>query len=145
MTPSSKNTLFAVVALAAMAVGAWVWSMAPTAPELDLSGSKPSAKGFYQVTIEPETPPLKQNELQSFMLTLKTAAGAPVDDALISIDGGMPAHGHGLPTAPKATASLGDGRYRVEGVKFSMGGHWELRFAIAASAGADDVTFNLLL
>ena len=52
---------------------------------------------------------------------------------------------HGLPTSPKATASLGQGRYRIEGVKFNMTGLWELKLAITAPAGEDKVTFNLML
>ena len=70
--------------------------------------------------------------LHSWLLTLKTAAGQPVEDATITIDGGMPEHGHGLPTSPAVSAHLGAGKYRVEGVKFTMSGWWELRFAITA-------------
>lgn len=142
---ASSRFVVVLCAVAALALGALFWRHAPTPTDLDLAMSKPTAKGTYSVAIEPESAPIRQNDVQSLILTVKTASGAPVDDALISIDGGMPAHNHGLPTAPKATASLGNGRYRIEGVKFSMGGHWELRFAIAAAAGADDVTFNLML
>ena len=39
----------------------------------------------------------------------------------------------------------GEGRYRIEGVKFSMSGWWELKFDISAPAGTDTVTFNLVL
>jgi hypothetical protein len=142
---SSTTFVLVLCAVAALALGALYWTLAPTAPDVDLATSKPTANGIYSVSIEPEQAPMRLNDVQSLLLTVKTASGAAVDDALISIDGGMPAHNHGLPTAPKATASLGDGRYRIEGVKFSMGGHWELRFAIAAAAGADAVTFNLML
>ena len=142
---SSSRFVLVLCAVAALALGALFWRLAPTAPDLDLALSKQTAKGTYRVAIEPEVAPIRQNDVQSLMLTVTTADGAPVDDALITIDGGMPAHNHGLPTAPKATASLGDGRYRIEGVKFSMGGHWELRFAIAGAAGADAVTFKLML
>ena len=57
----------------------------------------------------------------------------------------MPEHGHGLPTSPAVSAHLGAGRYRVEGVKFTMSGWWELRFAITAPAGSDNAVFNVML
>ena len=55
----------------------------------------------------------------------------------------MPQHGHGLPTEPAVTAELGDGRYRIEGVKFNMGGWWELQLRDRRPRGQDNVTFNL--
>ena len=57
----------------------------------------------------------------------------------------MPQHGHGLPTRPRVTRNLGDGVYEIEGVRFNMGGWWELKLAIDSAAGADSVTFNLNL
>ena len=57
----------------------------------------------------------------------------------------MPEHNHGLPTSPEMTGQLDGGRYRIEGVKFSMPGWWELKFDISAAAGSDSVTFNLVL
>ena len=76
---------------------------------------------------------------------MKTSDGKPVEDARVEIGGGMPDHNHGLPTSPEMTEYLGQGRYRVEGVKFTMSGWWELRFDISASAGTDTVVFNLVL
>ena len=61
----------------------------------------------------------------------------------ISVDGGMPEHGHGLPTQPRVKRALGHGVYEIEGVRFNMGGWWEFKLAIAGSRGADTVTFNL--
>ena len=57
----------------------------------------------------------------------------------------MPQHGHGLPTRPRVTRSLGDGIYEIEGVRFNMGGWWEFKLAITAPTGSDVVTFNLNL
>ncbi|RVB10383.1 auxin-binding protein, partial [Mesorhizobium sp. M7A.F.Ca.CA.004.05.1.1] len=88
---------------------------------------------------------VRQGELQSWLLTLKTKAGVPVEGAAIAISGGMPLHSHGLPTSPQATDYLGDGRYRIEGVKFTMSGWWQLHFAISATAGSDTVLFNVVL
>lgn len=113
--------------------------------DLDLSRSKATEKGVFLASVEPEAGSFKQGEMHSWMLMLKKPDGTPVEDASIKVDGGMPDHNHGLPTSPQVTSHLGEGRYRVEGVKFNMGGWWVLRFAISAPTGADEAVFNLAL
>jgi hypothetical protein len=68
-----------------------------------------------------------------------------VDGCTITVDGGMPQHGHGLPTKPRVTRALGNGDHLVEGMKFNMGGWWVVKFAVAGEAGRDSVVFNLKL
>lgn len=135
----------AVVVLVLVALGAYLAMPAAPKPELDQSRTRTTVNGLYVAAIEPEAPEIKQGELQTWILTVKTVDGKPVDDATVTVGGGMPDHNHGLPTAPRMTGHLGEGRYRIEGVKFSMGGWWELRFEISSAAGADTVTFNLVL
>jgi hypothetical protein len=105
-------------------------------------GPRASAGGVYVATIEP-LEPLRVRRMQRVRLTLRTAGEAAVEGATIVVDGGMPQHGHGLPTTPKVTRDLGGGVYLVDGVKFNMGGWWELKFRIASAAGTDSVAFNL--
>jgi YtkA-like len=105
-------------------------------------GPRTSAAGVYQASLE-TTQPLRVRRMQSIKLNLRAAGQAPVEGATITIDGGMPQHGHGLPTTPRVTRALGNGAYQVEGLKFNMGGWWELKFRIASAAGTDSVTFNL--
>jgi hypothetical protein len=107
-------------------------------------GPRTSLHGVYTATLEPREP-LRRRELQKVVVRVVDASGRPIDDASIAIDGGMPEHLHGLPTRPRVTRSLGGGMYEIEGVRFSMGGWWELRLAIESAAGADGVTFNLSL
>ena len=57
----------------------------------------------------------------------------------------MPIHDHGLPTAPRVTAELGNGDYRLEGVRFQMPGRWVVELAIDAAPGTDSVAFDLNL
>ena len=76
---------------------------------------------------------------------LTTPTGAPVAQARIKIDGGMPQHGHGLPTKPQVTRELSGGGYLIEGMKFSMTGWWEIKLAIDSPEGADQVTFNTVV
>jgi len=111
----------------------------------DTARSKKTANGLFMASFEPEHGIIQQGQLQSWLLTVKTAAGAPVEGAAITVSGGMPQHNHGLPTSPQATDYLGEGRYRIDGVKFTMSGWWQLRFAISAAAGSDSVVFNVVL
>lgn len=111
----------------------------------DLSRSKVSQHGLFQVSLVPEPGKLSRDKLHSWELTLKTAAGAPVEYAAIDISGGRPQQDRGLPTSPQATDYLGKGRYRIEGVKFTASGLWQLRLAISAAPGTDTVVFNVVL
>jgi hypothetical protein len=113
----------------------------PTATEFGV-GPRLSAARHFTATLQPDQP-LRPRRLQTVRVAITDAAGRPVDDATIAVDGGMPQHGHGLPTRPRATRALGDGLYEIEGVRFNMGGWWELTLAISAPAGSDVVTFNL--
>lgn len=115
----------------------------PAASEFGL-GPRASAGGRYVATLEPAKP-LRPRQLQTVRITIRDAEGRAIDQAQISIDGGMPQHGHGLPTRPRVTRNLGDGIYEIEGVRFNMGGWWEFKLAIAGSHGSDIVTFNLAL
>ncbi|CCV14448.1 FixH family protein [Mesorhizobium sp. STM 4661] len=142
--------VLAGLGLAALLAGilAVVYLTAPQAPQgagADISRSKKTANGLFVASFEPERGVIRQGELQSWLLTLKTVAGAPVEGAAIAVSGGMPQHNHGLPTSPQATDYLGDGRYRIDGLKFTMSGLWRLHFAISAAAGSDTVVFNVLL
>lgn len=142
-----RAILIALAAAALLAAAAFMAVRVMMTPPdgLDLARSKTSARGLYAVTIAPEKEPLEQGPLHSWILTLKTPDGAAVEGATIAVGGGMPQHGHGLPTQPQATAYLGDGRYRIEGVRFNMSGWWEFTFDIKAAAGDDRVVFNLAL
>jgi len=116
----------------------------PTKPAASEFGLGPRTGSLYTATLEPAQP-LRKRKLQTVQVRIVDASGKPVDDAAITIDGGMPQHGHGLPTRPRVTRNLGAGVYEIEGVRFSMGGWWEFKLAISAPAGSDRVTFNLAL
>lgn len=112
---------------------------------LDLALDKPTAAGLYKAAIAPQANPVAVGAMHAWTVTVRTPAGAPVKVAKIGINGGMPQHGHGLPTAPQVTRDLGEGRYLIEGMKFNMRGWWTLDLAIDGPKGSDTVTFNLVL
>jgi hypothetical protein len=107
-------------------------------------GPRTSAQGQYTATLQAEQP-LKPRRMQSLQVRITDPAGQPVEGATIAVDGGMPQHGHGLPTRPRVTKYLGDGVYTIDGVRFNMGGWWEFKLAVTTPAAADTVTFNLSL
>ena len=111
----------------------------------DVTQNQTSDNGFFQLTIEPESTPLPLNQMHGWVLNLQDNSGNPVDNAQITVEGGMPAHNHGMPTVPQVTANLGGGRYQVEGVQFQMPGHWVVTFNIDAGGQSDSVTYNLML
>ncbi|MCC0044543.1 MAG: FixH family protein [Brucellaceae bacterium] len=142
----SAGRYAALAAIVVLIVVGWFFLAGRHAPqgEVDLSRSKSSDKGGYEVSIEPEQEPVAQGPLHAWLAHVKLADGTPVVDARITIDGGMPAHGHGLPTVPSAE-HIGDGVYRIDGVRFNMGGLWELRLVIDGPAGEEEVVFNIEL
>ena len=82
---------------------------------------------------------------QSWVLELRDTAGADVTGAVIAIAGGMPGHGHGLPTQPQVTEELGGGRYRIEGVKLNMVGAWVIEVLVQTPALRDRLRFDLAI
>jgi len=107
-------------------------------------GPRVSINRIYTATLQPQQP-LRVRRLQSVPVLITDSQGRPVEQAAISVDGGMPEHGHGLPTQPRVTHEQPDGSSLLEGMKFSMTGWWEVKLAIQAPLGADRVTFNAIV
>ena len=131
--------LFATT-LSALALSSLAACMTPP-PDLDLSLQHSTQDKKFVVALQPPA----INQIHSWQVKLSTPDGAPVTHARINVDGGMPQHGHGLPTRPQVTRELADGTYLVEGMKFSMTGWWEIKLAIQAADGADTAVFNTVI
>ena len=116
-----------------------------TPSDLDLSLTRPTVDHKFVVTPQPPAQPAAINQLHSWQVRLSSPAGTPIVHARIKVDGGMPQHGHGLPTRPQVTQELPGGAYLIEGMKFSMTGWWEIKLAIDSPEGADKVTFNTVV
>ena len=104
-----------------------------------------SANGLYRVTAVSKMDPVTINKIHAWTLHVETADGEPVTDAEISVDGGMPIHNHGFPTAPRVTKNLGGGDYLLEGMKFNMAGQWVMDVTITAGGQTDTVHFEFEL
>lgn len=103
-----------------------------------------SERGVYHVSFDSSLEPIEINKIHSWVLHI-TAEGEPVNGATISVVGGMPAHDHGLPTKPRITEELGQGDYRLGGMRFHMNGDWEVSIEIAANGKTDTVVIALRL
>ena len=119
--------------------------MQPPPADLDLPLTRATEHGLYIGTLVPGVSPIPVGTIQSWTVAVATPDGKPLENANLSIDGGMPQHGHGLPTVPQVTKALGGGRYRVEGMKFNMHGWWTITLKVSSAAGTDSATFNLSL
>jgi hypothetical protein len=134
-----------LTASAALATALLVSACGTPPKDLDLSLDKNSAAGVYRVALVPPAQAPAINQMHSWKVKLATADGAPVHGAKFVVDGGMPQHGHGLPTQPRVTREVGDGTYSLDGMKVSMTGWWEVKLAIDGPQGADKVTFNTVV
>ena len=130
--------------LSALALASFAGCTTPPS-DLDLSMQRPTQDKKFVVALQPPATPPAINQIHSWQVKLSTPDGSPVTRARISVDGGMPQHGHGLPTRPQVTRELTDGTYLLEGMKFSMTGWWEIKLAIDSPQGIDKVTFNTVV
>lgn len=137
-----KRFISITLTLAAAAAMAGCMS-APS--DLDLSLTRATTDSKFVVTLQPPATPAAINQLHTWQIRLASPGGAPISHARIKVDGGMPQHGHGLPTRPQVTQELSDGTYLIEGMKFSMTGWWEIKLAIESPEGSDKVTFNTVV
>jgi hypothetical protein len=136
----SRVALAIVLSLASVTAGCHRFAGEVPAP--DITTVKTSEHGLYRATVRPGVTPIPVRRLQGWTLHLETVSGIPIDSATITVDGGMPQHGHGLPTRPRVVRALGNGDHQVEGLKFSMGGWWRMLFIVRTTAGMDTVVFN---
>ncbi len=140
---STLRSIATAVALGMSLTACMLFAKPPK--ELDYSRTRTSEGGRYRGTIRPQGDSIPKGKLQRWTLHLETVDGAAIDSVKIAVDGGMPQHGHGLPTKPRVTRDLGNGDHLVEGMKFNMGGWWVVKFRVNAAPGADSLVFNLSL
>ena len=104
-----------------------------------------SQAGLFHVTYKSKLHPIVINRIHNWVLRVELADGQPVTNADITVEGGMPAHDHGLPTLPRMTQSLGNGEYLLEGMRFHMNGYWEISITINAGGDRDTIIIPLEL
>lgn len=115
------------------------------ADDSDKSSSWTTRSGYYIISYKAEIDPLTINRIHRWVFHIEDAAGMAIDEAIISLTGGMPEHNHGLPTSPRMTDALGGGDYIVEGMRFHMSGYWELYVTIDVDGRRDTVVIPLTI
>lgn len=69
----------------------------------------------------------------TWTIELMKADGTPLEDAeIIKACAFMPVHGHGLP--PKNVEDLGQGRFLLDRLNFSMRGPWEIQLSVDSAS-----------
>jgi len=116
---------------------------APPPKDLDYATMKMTANNAYNVMYKSIGGQIRINRIHSWELTINDAAGQPVNDAMVTVVGDMPEHGHGLPTQPEITKVGAGGLYRVDGMKFTMPGWWVVTVSIMVDGLHDSVSFSL--
>ena len=112
-------------------------------PTPDPANAQSTELGRYRISYAPTLEPIEINRMHTWVAQVTDADGHPVADAIINVTGGMPEHDHGLPTEPRVTAYLGDGRYLIEGMRFHMGGAWEVVLKVSSGTGEDSLSIPL--
>ena len=102
-----------------------------------------SAGGMFHVSYRADAKAARIGQFQRWTIEISDVGGRPIQDAQVRVDGGMPAHGHGLPTIPQVTPADQPGLYLLEGLKFTMPGHWVVDLHIEAGGRTDTVRFEL--
>ena len=106
---------------------------------------KYSDNKHFQISYTSKLDPIAINTMHTWTLHIENNAGEPVINADVAVNGGMPEHDHGLPTQPQVTQNLGNGNYLLEGLRFHMGGWWQVTITIHSNSISDSVTFDLQL
>ena len=109
----------------------------------DALRSRPSEAGLYRVSLRSEEGEIPLGRIHAWVVHLETRDGETFVPRRLAFSGGMPQHGHGFETEPRATRELGGGDFLVEGVKFHMAGDWMLRVELVGPAGPDVAVFHV--
>lgn len=129
-----------LVALCVYAAFAWAQG---SSAQPDTEASRLSDEKHFVVRFTSHLDPIAINTMHAWTLHIQDRSGKPVTDATVEVEGGMPDHDHGLPTRPRVTQNQGGGDYLLEGMKFHMGGGWQVTLVIQQGETSDRVTFDL--
>jgi hypothetical protein len=146
MTGIDKTVSAGAYVAAALAMVMVATAACAKPANVNLSLDRTSDQGIFRIEIVSQINPIPISKVHQWSVNLRAQNGAPVAGASLKVDGGMPEHRHGLPTAPRAEAASSPGRYVIKGMKFSMRGWWVLNLYVRTPEGlTDKITFNVVL
>jgi len=99
--------------------------------------------GAYLVTLRPREDRFVIGESQAWIASITDSGGHAFTPSVLYLDGGMPGHGHGLPSSPRFTQHLGGADYLLEGMTLNMPGDWRFVVTVGGAAGTDSAIFDL--
>lgn len=136
-----------VVAKTCMWLLAWsfIWAPSASAGVCERACGAVSQSGYFIIEVRPEAEIIPLHQYHSWIVRVTDSKGMPLSDVYLLVGGGMPGHGHGLPTQPRVTERLGDGRYRISGVLFNMHGDWVFRIGVRDGDIQDEARINFAL
>lgn len=109
----------------------------------DVTQETESENGTYRVSYSTEPESIPFNENFEVHTEIARADGMALSDGVeVSVDAGMPAHNHGMNTAP-STMAMGDGTFHTTGMLFHMEGRWEITVDVTENGAAERTTFQV--
>jgi cytochrome c peroxidase len=93
--------------------------------------------------LTPTTGAIVVGEPGTWILRLTDPAGDPVTPLLVTLEGGMRAHGHGFPEAVAVQPTDEPGRYEIAPVIFNMPGDWQILVRLGSPQSVEQVRFEL--
>ncbi len=133
-----------------LAVLATALPCACSAPEdagghvLETWTSATSAAEGWRVRWRSEPSPIPVNQEFRLVVEVEDALdpGSSLSGVSLSVDAGMPAHGHGMNRVASVRRES-DGRFVAEGLLFHMPGSWELYLDVARQGIAERAQFTI--
>ncbi len=115
-----------------------------TTAQAEHSAAHRSLAGHLEVTLMQDLSSATIGDFLELEVHIQNTSGDNISGAAIAVDGGMMAHGHGLPTRPQAV-ELGEGRYLIRGLRFSMPGEWRLVLDVTSEDVQDRILIAFVL
>ena len=137
---SSAAAMRLLAALIALLIAVPAWADCP----LDL-GRGTGSSVLRATTWWPSGPSrCASRSAQPFSLLFNVCTKNDKPAELVAVDAQMPEHKHGMNYRP-TIVSLGDGRYRVDGMVFHMPGRWELAFDVRAGEESERLSHEFVV
>lgn len=96
----------------------------------------------YMLAFRADPMRIEVGEPFSLLFNVCTKSNNPAE--LVAVDAQMPEHKHGMNYRP-TIVSLGNGRYRVEGMVFHMPGRWEISMDVRAGEESERLSHDVIL
>ncbi len=125
----------------------WSPPVASAAPDAGGERVLCSGAGSFGVRLTSAPESLAPGEAVELRVELTHGCGAgrpPAEGVELRVSGLMPAHRHGLPSAPRVRP-LGRARFAVEGLRLHMPGRWELHFDLWRGTRVERAQWDLEL